>query len=118
MANKNLYTPLTETQLDEMFVDAKSNPVLPDVGFMERLELQAVSAQPRQAVTPKDSFWATIGGWTTGAGFAVAAMVGVAVGISGPDMVQLLDPSMIAEANLEDDLTWLEDFNTPDWESF
>ena len=118
MANKDLNTPLNDAQLDHMFADAKSNPILPDVGFMERLELQAISAQPRQTTTPKNSFWATLGGWTTGAGFAVAAMVGVVVGISGPDMVQLLDPSMVAEANLEEDLTWLEDFNTPDWESF
>lgn len=118
MAESKSTTKTDDMMLDSFFEAAQANPPLPSIAFLETLEADAQSARkPATDNTVKPSGLAAIfnglGGWLGGAGLATAMATGVVVGLNLPETV-MLDATIIAADGEE--LAWLDDFITADWE--
>lgn len=84
---------LTEAQLDAMFSSARRDVADPTPDFLSGLEAAAVHALKPQVRPPEPRLgWfaqlsEALGGWTGLSGLATAAVAGVWIGVSPPDLI-------------------------------
>lgn len=90
---------LDDAALEALFATARAEVPQPSVALMERLRMDALSAQPRPlaAPAPRRSLVAqvleAIGGWPALAGLATAGVAGLWIGMNPPQpLLALVGP--------------------------